>query len=296
MFKDGDIVCFLGDSITASELWEAEVYQILRKKYRIKCYNCGVPGATATQAIEYLYSECLIYNPDYVVVMYGMNDLGFWLYNKESEKTEGIELQREELLRLHKENYEAIIKAIKDFGATPVICLPTPYDEVSDVQAEAIPYQRVLESAADFQLTVAEKYGCHVVNFKDNLKGFLGKRNIIREDRIHPTEEGYHIMAQVFLKETGEISDCDFDAPFEFEPWNKERLDIIADLQGLKFVKFCIGYSKNFKTQEIMEFIKEDCKKIKDKEGFTAKAYEAFMENNDMYNAIRGEIIKKTIF
>ena len=33
MFKDGNIVCFLGDSITAAGLWEAEVYQFLRKKF-----------------------------------------------------------------------------------------------------------------------------------------------------------------------------------------------------------------------------------------------------------------------
>lgn len=44
MFKDKDVICFLGDSITANGLWMAEVYQELRKKYRIKCYNIGVPG------------------------------------------------------------------------------------------------------------------------------------------------------------------------------------------------------------------------------------------------------------
>ena len=32
MFKDRDVVCFLGDSITAADLWTAEVYQELKKR------------------------------------------------------------------------------------------------------------------------------------------------------------------------------------------------------------------------------------------------------------------------
>ena len=54
MFKDKDVICFLGDSITASGLWEAEIYQFLRKKYKIKCFTCGVSGSTATKALGYM--------------------------------------------------------------------------------------------------------------------------------------------------------------------------------------------------------------------------------------------------
>ena len=49
MFKKNDIVCFLGDSITAKGLWMAEVYQSIRKTCAVKCYNCGVSGITATK-------------------------------------------------------------------------------------------------------------------------------------------------------------------------------------------------------------------------------------------------------
>ena len=75
MFQKKDIICFLGDSITANGMWMAEIYQILRKIVPIKCYNCGVSGATAEQATKYLHSRCLIHNPDYVVMMYGINDI-----------------------------------------------------------------------------------------------------------------------------------------------------------------------------------------------------------------------------
>lgn len=58
-FKDGDVICFLGDSITSNGLCVAEVYQELRKHHLVKCYNCGVAGASAYCALEYFQSEGL---------------------------------------------------------------------------------------------------------------------------------------------------------------------------------------------------------------------------------------------
>ena len=80
MFQNRDVICFFGDSITAMGLWMAEVYQELRKKVAVKCYNCGVSGANVTSALSYLQSECLRYHPDYVNVMFGINDIGRYLY------------------------------------------------------------------------------------------------------------------------------------------------------------------------------------------------------------------------
>ena len=42
----------------------------------------------------------------------------------------------------------------------------------------------------------------------------IAKRDIIGADRIHPTPEGHHIMAQIFLKDIGEQDGYDFDTPF----------------------------------------------------------------------------------
>ncbi len=80
MFSDGDIICFLGDSITANGLVCAEVYQTVGKKKRIKCFNCGVSGGDAKNASDYIYAHCLIRNPSYVVVNFGINDVGLSLY------------------------------------------------------------------------------------------------------------------------------------------------------------------------------------------------------------------------
>lgn len=300
MFKDRDIICFLGDSITASGLWEAEVYQILRKKYKIKCYNCGVSGGTAKRASEYLYNECLIYNPDYVVLMFGMNDCNIGLYMKEQDHPETLEARREEFFNIHREKYEEIIKNCIDFGTKVIICLPTPYDEIREHETEVVPYQKALEKAAEFHLKMAEKYNCEVVNFKDNMLPLLVSYEIVREDRVHPTEYGYHVMAQIFLKETGEIEKCDFDTPFELEEWNRKRREGEIKIHKLNYVELCDmyddGYAKNKSVDEIKELVKKKLENYDGDNEFIRNAYKEYIENGQLRFKYKGEIIKNTIF
>lgn len=300
MFKDKDIICFLGDSITASGLWEAEVYQSLRKKYKIKCYNCGVSGATAETTIGYMYEECLIYNPDYVVLMLGMNDFCMNLYSNSSQNLPDLKEQREERFKIHKEKYETIIKECKDFGAEVIICLPTPFDDVSEYEAENLTYQEALDKASVFQLEIAEKYRCKVVNFKDNMRQILGKRNIICPDRVHPNEDGYHVMAQIFLKELSEIDECDFDTPFEFEEWNKKRYDAEMLNHKLNYVELCDtyfdGYAKNKSVDEIKEIVKQKLASYDGASVFIPQAYEEYIEIGHLRSKNKGKKIKYTIF
>ena len=135
MFKDKDVICFLGDSITANGLWMAEVYQELRKKYKVKCYNIGVPGGRIFMAEKCLYSRCLSFNPDYVTVSFGINDVDHIYYADKYEGLTEAEL-KEKALEIYNESYERVIKKIIAFGAQPIICIPSPYDDVNEKQVE----------------------------------------------------------------------------------------------------------------------------------------------------------------
>ena len=300
MFKDKDVICFFGDSITASGLWEAEVYQALKKKHKIKCYTMGVPGGTAKRSLEYLYEECLIYNPDYVVLMFGMNDFGKYLYTKEWADKEETPNERQRLINVHKESYEQIIKNCKEAGSEVIICLTTPHDEVSEFESDKVPYQQALETGAKFHLEMAEKYNCRIVNFKDNMMPLLGKREIIRQDRVHPTPEGYHVMAQIFLKETGEIEEMDFDTPFVFEDWNKERFDAEQKNHNLNYVEFNRllneGYMQNKTADEVKELAKQMYEEYEDKTAYGPTALADYIENGHMRIKNKAEIVRLTTF
>lgn len=241
MFKDKDVICFYGDSLTASGLTMAAVFQTIRKKAHVKCYNCGIAGATVGIGLKYLYSNCLIYNPDYVIVSYGINDICPSLRSKKATSSpEAIEERMNKLKRIHIENYEKLIKSIKAFGAQPILVTAQPYDEYNDLAGENTPVQDDLRDIIKELYALGEKYDCRVINTFEPLTELIQTRVIHTPDRIHFTPEGYNAIAQVELKELGYIDECDFDTPFKFEEWNKARYDVENKASRMTYVAFCV--------------------------------------------------------
>lgn len=297
MFKDKDVICFLGDSITANGLWMAEVYQELRKKYKIKCYNIGVPGGRIFMAEKCLYSRCLAFNPDYVTVSFGVNDVEHTYY---ADKYDGLteDELKEKAFEIYNESYERVIKKIIDFGAQPIICIPSPYDNVNEKTVEKKDTQERIDRCIEFIRSLAEKYNCPVVDFKSVMQPMLKDRDIISGDRVHPTDEGQHIMAQTFLCDMGEQSEPDYDTPFEFEEWNRERYDKEQLLRWFNFVEYCAfidnwedGKSTEDKKAEVLKSY-EGCE---DKTTGVAGAFRDYPEMLDKKEIIMEDIIRLTI-
>lgn len=297
MFKDKDVICFLGDSITANGLWMAEAYQELRKKYKIKCYNIGVPGGRIFMAEKCLYSRCLAFNPDYVTVSFGVNDVEHTYY---ADKYDGLteDELKEKAFEIYNESYERVIKKIIDFGAQPIICIPSPYDNVNEKTVEKKDTQERIDRCIEFIRSLAEKYNCPVVDFKSVMQPMLKDRDIISGDRVHPTDEGQHIMAQTFLCDMGEQSEPDYDTPFEFEEWNRERYDKEQLLRWFNFVEYCAfidnwvdGKSTEEKKAEVLKSY-EGCE---DKTTGVAGAFRDYPEMLDKKERIMEDIIQLTI-
>lgn len=297
MFSDGDIICFLGDSITANGLVCAEVYQTVGKKKRIKCFNCGVSGGDAKNASDYIYAHCLIRNPSYVVVNFGINDVGLSLYYPSCE-LEDKEERRAAALARHKEAYEKIVKACLDFGAKVIVAIQSPYDDESDYECEAATAQTALDESAKFIRSLAEKYSLPLVDYGSVMRKNLSK-GLICADRVHPTTLGYHYMAQIFMRDTGEIDECDFDTPFEMEEWNKERYDAEMRLMSHDKAEYCILYRKS--RAERMSFAEKRAyaKEVLENLPSTSCNLELladYVENGDFREELVEAVVKKSIF
>ncbi len=297
MFKDNDVICFLGDSITANGMWMAEVYQELRKKYRVKCFNAGVPGGRLMMAEKHLYSSCLVYNPDYVTVSFGINDIEPSWYGKYYPGLSIDEL-KEKVPEIYRECYERVLNKIIEFGAQPIVCISTPYDDVSECPNPENGSRKPLESLVEIQYELAEKYSCPVVDFKKVMEPMLGKRKVVSDDRVHPTDDGFHIMAQTFLRDIGEIHVTDFDTPFVFEEWNKKRYEVEQKLRGFKFVEY-VAFIDMWEVGKPAEEKKTEA--IKAYEGYADKTtgtalwfrdYPGILDAKDL---ITEELIKLTI-
>lgn len=296
MFEDKDIICFLGDSITANGMWMAEVYQSLRRRHKVKCYNCGVSGATAEKAMLYLYGHCLSFNPDYVVMMFGINDIDRSLY----ADAQGREAAKKAAIQAHKAAYEKLVEQIIAFGSRVILCVAVPYDEVNDKKEQNLYCKCAMDELGEFVRSLADKYGCALVDFQSVMKPLLTERNLIGEDRIHPTDEGYHAMAQIFLRDIGEQEICDFDTPFVFEGWNKERYEAELSLNTVNYIKYNVllkeGYIDKRTYEECKKIAAERYAECEDKVGYVAASLSDYIKKNDTYDIYMGEIIKRTLF
>lgn len=297
MFSDGDIICFLGDSITANGLICAEVYQTVGKKKRIKCFNCGVSGGDANNAADYIYAHCLIRNPTHVVVNFGINDVGLSLYYPSCQLEDKMERRAAALAR-HKDAYERIVKACLDFGAKVIVAIQSPYDDESDYECEAATAQTALDESARFIRSLAEKYSLPVVDYGAVMRKNLSK-GLICADRVHPTTLGYHYMAQIFMRDTGEIEECDFETPFEPEEWNKERLAAEGKLMSHDKAEYCILYRKSRAEHMTFAEKKAYAKEVLDSLPETScnlGLLADYTKNGDFREELVDAVIRKSIF
>ena len=297
MFSDGNIICFLGDSITANGLICAEVYQTVGKKKRIKCFNCGVSGGDARNAADYIYGHCLIRNPSHVVVNFGINDVGLSLYYKGCELPDKDERRAAALAR-HKEAYERIVTTCLDYGVKVIVTTQSPYDDESAYECEAATVQAALDESASFIRSLAEKYSLPLVDYSSVMRKKLSL-GLIGADRVHPTKLGYHYMAQIFMRDTGEIDECDFDTPFELEAWNKERYDAEMRLMSHDKAEYCILYRRS--RAERMSFAERRAyaKEVLDSLPSTScnlGLLADYIENGDFREELVEAVLKKSIF
>ena len=298
MFKNGDIVCFLGDSLTAAGSWEAEVYQHYRNKINIKCYNCGIAGATAELASDYLYSVCLSKNPTHVVIMFGANDICMEAYSEnyiKSDKNERIYAA----LKIHREKMEYLINSCQTFGAKVTLCTTLPYDQINESPTENFMCQKGLDDCAEIVFELAKKYSLRVIDFRSHFLPLLSTVKPISQDRQHPTPHGYHIMAQVFLYEAGEIAKPSFDSPFVIEKWNQERQSVEKTLKLLDFIDYVWLYREATKNEWTVTDKIEKCRELleneQDKLSYFALCYKAYIAHAKKKDQLIGELTRRTV-
>ncbi len=297
MFSEKDVVCFFGDSITAGGMWIAEVYQKLHSK-KIKCCNCGVPGATAYDSYPRLHSHCLVHHPDYVVVMFGMNDITREIYSPDYTHPDKEKIKADSLERNY-EYMELIVKDCITHGATPILCTPTPYDEYNDKEVENLFCNAGLIKCSENVKKIAEKYGCSIVDFQSELKKLTTKMDIIGPDRVHPNSLGHHVMAQIFMQSLGMIDNADYDTPFEMEDWNAKRYDVEQKLATLNFVDYCIlekvDRERSFTIDERKAEIKRRYDECENKEEFIPRAYLSYLNTIDFKENLISKLVKLTV-
>lgn len=213
VFKNGDRVCFVGNSITMN----GEFYHQLALYYatrhpdrRVDFINCGINGNFSNNVLSRMDEDILVHSPAWAVVMLGMNDVRRELYHPDSAAVPGIERRREQALEVYKNNYELIIKRLLDAGAKVILQTPSIYDQTAELPAVSyVGRNDALLICSGIVMELAKKYRLLVVDYQHpmlavnkSLQLADPSATLIGADRVHPGAAGHMVMALTFLAAT----------------------------------------------------------------------------------------------
>ncbi len=239
-------VCFFGDSITHRGYFIDELYEHYlasdKEMGRLEMYNLGISGDTAGGALGRIDEDVMYYDPDVVVIMFGMNDISGGLYIK-GQYSEEIEAKRQAQIETYKTNMTAIIEKLEGYGVEIVLCTPTPYDDVTDTV-----YERSvgLSKCAEWLREVAQQKGLKLIDHFANMYPICSQK-YIGADFVHPNALGHHLIAQSALYSLGYIDKMELDtAIVNFDADNLERATAAYNFRMMIMVEITIrgqGYT-----------------------------------------------------
>lgn len=303
-FKDGDRVCFFGDSITHAGFFIRRIYDYYRNTLGVKLemYNSGVSGNHAFHAIARMEKSLLNFEPTHVVMNFGMNDCGMWLYDGRKVDDECIRQRREQIDGCLK-NLKTIADTLTEKGINVVFCAPTIYDELTESDNFCLEgHQAGLKEFGDRVKVLAENYGGNVIDFNKpmlalNKKLFKEGKTLINDDRIHPSLCGHEFMAQIFLKEQGfEISLAETLEELEeiankpYDEWETRRFDLEQESKASEWVDLCMFH--NLTEEEILKKLPDLLSQ--EKNPFIINSCNNYIEKRHMRPAWREELIIHT--
>ncbi len=209
-FKDGDVVCFIGNSITHGGMYHAFVQLYTATRFpdeNIKYINCGVAGSTAHEMLRRLDSDVLIHQPDYAFLMVGMNDVLRDLYSYAEADSATLQKRADALNKYYASSEELVLKLLEN-KIQPILMTPSIYDQTAKIAStNQFGVNDVLGLCAKHIEGLALKYNTPLIDLYSVMNTLNNKGQekdssytLIGNDRIHPGKEGHFVMATEIIK------------------------------------------------------------------------------------------------
>ncbi len=177
----------LGDSLTQGWMVSKGYIDFLREmlhikfpESRFKLVNTGIPGDTADSGLYRLMGDVLDYNPDCVFIQYAINDAFSGFTEQQFKK-----------------NIKGIIEKINENANTDIILITSDYigDNADNRQVEGY-YHQLSVLGEDYRISVALVHEY----WKKKITDGIPFESLVQYDGVHPTEEGYRLMAEAVMK------------------------------------------------------------------------------------------------
>ncbi|PTX10508.1 endoglucanase [Pontibacter mucosus] len=214
LFKDGDRVNFIGNSITHSGEFHNFILLYYATRFpdqRVAFRNAGIWGDNANNFLRRMDSDILAEPAEWSVVMAGMNDVNRALYAASRQHEPDIEARKQRALDDYRGYMEQVIRRLLGSGTKVILQKPSIYDQTGDLPAENMyGVNDALERCTEIIDELARQYNLKVVDYwtilhslNQQVQAANPKATLISNDRIHPGTVGNFIMAYQFLKDTG---------------------------------------------------------------------------------------------
>ncbi len=206
--KNGDRVCFYGDSITEQRFYPADVQTYVLTRFphlHVRFVDAGVGGDRVTGGWAgpinlRLKRDVFPFKPNVVTIMLGMNDADYRPFNQA-------------IFNTYRKGYEHIIKSLQSHlpGVRIVLLETSPYDDVTQPLGFPGGYNAVLIRYNHFVQRLAKRNHLLCVDFNTPMVNVLKKAEKINPTlakkifpgRVHPSAAAEMIMAQALLKAWG---------------------------------------------------------------------------------------------
>lgn len=214
LFEDGEVVCFLGDSITARGSLQTNVsdYYLTRFPDRtVRFINAGRSGDSANGSLRRLEEDVIDHKPTSVVIMFGMNDIGRGNYTFEPTDAQ-LQAQKSSLER-YQASMEEVVSRIRTEADDPKLLFltPTPYDQTAEMETvNLFGCNDGLGRCGEMMRKMAAQNSGKVIDLHGPMTELNVKQQhsdpkwtIIGGDRVHPGAPGFLMMTWLFLKSQG---------------------------------------------------------------------------------------------
>jgi lysophospholipase L1-like esterase len=170
--------------VVASQSYPFKLETLLKDRYRsqdVTVGNDGVAGEEALEAAQRRFRSMLrVHNPEAVLLMEGSNDLFFF-------REEAFELALPALEEMVTDGQEA---GAKMFLATIPPQRPNGLRNRAAVAALIPDFNKEIRA-------IAQRTGATLVDIEPVI---LANMSLIGDDDLHPTEQGYQVIAETFFK------------------------------------------------------------------------------------------------
>jgi lysophospholipase L1-like esterase len=213
LFKNGDRVCFIGNSITHNGEFHHHIlqYYVTRfPKNTVNFFNNGIKGDVTSGILKRIDSDVMRHRPTHVIIMIGMNDVQRELYGPTNTQDADTLLRRRAAIALYSKNLDSIVRIFLKKGITVMLQKPSSYDQTSTIKYpnnwgvnDALTEcGTVMQQLADTYHLQTVDYGSIMTAITKQMQEKAPAATLTVNDRVHPNSTGHFIMAYQFLKTT----------------------------------------------------------------------------------------------